>query len=278
MQAVHTFLSNSWNLPLPNSPSQLAKVCYTFFKEKISEYFYDPIEDFEKACTKGDLLRAQMICNTSTVPKSLLSAMLFEAIKEGNNDLLQFLLQKGADPNFSYTSGGITPLLSHLLYTPDHSNYEKIALLLVEYGGDLFQEIQGCPPNILFCLALKKDLSSVIQSFVQNNPRHPIIVQAQNSIIFQGDFYQIFILAASGHVNDQNSITGQTILHETLSNGNLDLEQKLSMSKKLLLFGPDQGLADNNGVTPRQLALQIAQTHHDPRFENLFPMPAICED
>ncbi len=93
-----------------------------------------------------ELIEKSSDVNKTTYPPSMesfftliqcpsITTPLIEAVELGNIEIIEALLKKGADPNYS-DSCGFTAI-EKLYKTPKLQNYFEIAKLLIEYGADV---------------------------------------------------------------------------------------------------------------------------------------------
>ena len=111
-----------------------------FFFREPSELDLNPEKAFIDAADNGDIGIVRKLIkrgiNVDTVYQG--RTALFEAAVEGNADVLQLLLQEGADPNTGDRDDFVTPL--YMVAMENRGGYEKtneIIKLLVEGGADI---------------------------------------------------------------------------------------------------------------------------------------------
>lgn len=177
------------------------------------------------------------------------------AVKANNEQIVETLLQKGADPNQEVWYG------ETVVHLAAKEGYCEIIRILNCYGGDIDRrgEFMSTPLDKALQYRHRETFevlvelgASVEQRF--DDPRHDNRSTLLMSAAIAGETGVIDFLIGKGYdVNYQNK-EGKTALHYAANAG------RAASVRRLLELGADAGLADNEGVPARQMAEKNGNT------------------
>jgi ankyrin repeat protein len=210
--------------------------------------------DLPSAIRSGDVGRVQLLLDAGAKPDkrdSLGATALHDAVWAGRAEMVELLLQHGANANAPHAEGGSTPL-DYAVLRDDL----RVARLLLKFGAEANAEYpSGVTP---LQLAAPRGNIPMMQLLVQAGAkvrhRDRAGSAAMDEAAGRGALRAVEFLAANGaEIDAPNPLTGETPLNEAACRGDAEIVAFL------LKHGADPGRRDLSGSTPLENAVRYRQ-------------------
>lgn len=178
------------------------------------------------------------------------SSLLFNAAALGNKELVQKLLEKGADPNVG--SGDWTPLIRII-----DLDFRDIAEILIEGGADLNLQNHRQHGMTPLLYAIRKGRTEMVRILINAGAKIDLGDRFGHKPLYEAIFKDIEILEAliNGGANlDLPDKQGATATMQAINYG------RMENAKVLIKAGANLNLEDRNNQTALMHALRINNT------------------
>jgi ankyrin repeat protein len=208
--------------------------------------------DLASAIRSGDLRQLRMLLDAGAKPDkrdSLGATALHDAVWAGRADMVELLLERGANANAPHAEGGSTPL-DYAVLRDDLT----VANLLLKFGADANAEYpSGVTP---LQLAAPRGNIPMMQLLVgagaKVRHRDKAGSAAMDEAAARGAIRAVEFLAANGaEIDAPNPYTGETPLNEAASRGDAEV------AAFLLKHRANPGRRDLSGSTPLENAARF---------------------